>query len=155
MARFSRRSTVSAPLSTVWEFHSTIDGLEALTPAAADLRIESLDVPGDGEELVAGSAMTLSLRALPGLPRARMRTRIVRRERRPDRALFVDEMQAGPLGQWRHTHRFEARRNGTELIDEIEFTTGYGPLADAVFRMGLTAAFALRHRKTREILAGE
>jgi ligand-binding SRPBCC domain-containing protein len=155
MATFSRRSTVSAPLSTVWAFHSTIDGLEALTPAAADLRVESLEIPSDGDELVAGSEMTLSVRTLPGLPRTRLRTRIVRRERRPDAALFVDELQDGPLTQWRHTHRFEARGDATELIDEIEFATGYGPVADAAFRAGLTVAFALRHRKTREILAGE
>jgi len=154
MATFSQRSWVSAPLSTVWEFHSTIDGLEALTPAVADLRIEQLEVPGDREVLVAGSEMTLSLRTIPGLPRTRLRTRIVRRERRPDGALFVDEMQAGPLARWRHTHRFEARGTGTDLIDEIEFATGYGAVADAGFRLGLTVAFALRHRKTREILAG-
>ena len=155
MARFSWRSTVSAPLSTVWAFHSTVEGLEALTPDAAGLHVEGLAIPGDGEVLVAGSELTLSIRTLPGLPRTRLRIRIVRRERRPDAALFVDEMRAGPLARWRHTHRFEALGERTTLIDEIEFATGYGPVLDAAFRAGLTMAFALRHRKTREMLAGE
>lgn len=155
MATFTRRSTVEAPLSAVWEFHSTIDGLEALTPEAADLRIESLEIPGDGEELRAGSEMALSVRTFPGLPRTSLLTRIVRRERRPDAALFVDEMQAGPLERWRHTHRFEARGEETALIDEIEFETGYGGPADVLFRAGLTVAFALRHRKTRKLLSRE
>lgn len=154
MTRFVRRTHLPVSLAAVWEFHSTVDGLEALTPAMADLRVEELSVPGDGAVLLQGSEMVLSARPIPGGPRIRLETWIVERKKTPSEAVFVDEMQTGPLETWRHTHRFVASKTGTELIDDIEFETGYGRIADGAFKLGLKIAFADRHRRTRNILTG-
>jgi ligand-binding SRPBCC domain-containing protein len=54
-----------------------------------------------------------------------------------DRPLcFVDEMQRGPFGHWRHVHLFEAVDGGTKMRDQIDFASPYGPLGrlfDSVF----------------------
>lgn len=152
MARFTRQSRVDAALDTVWDFHSRIEGLEALTPGWAGLRVESLDVPGGGEILEAGTEMTLSVGPIPGGPRVRFVSEIVSRERRTDEAVFVDEMRDGPFKSWRHTHRFVAANESTLLSDEIEYATGYGSTVDLALKPGFALAFAGRHRKTREIL---
>jgi len=52
---------VAAPIPEVWEFHSRIDGLEALTPGFLDLRVEALRIPtgdgtSDGDETGGGDA---------------------------------------------------------------------------------------------------
>jgi len=155
MSRFIRRSRIPVDLDSVWEFHSTVDGLQALTPAMANLRVEELSIPDDGTVLIEGSEMVLSARPIPGGPRTRLRTKIVKREQTPSEAVFVDELQTGPLETWRHTHRFVASGESTELIDDIEFETGYGRVVDAGFKLGLRLAFADRHRRTREIFDGK
>ncbi|MDZ7850671.1 MAG: SRPBCC family protein [Halodesulfurarchaeum sp.] len=152
MARFTRQSRVDADLETVWRFHSRIDGLEALTPGWAGLRVESLEVPGGGEILEAGTEMTLSVGPIPGGPRVRFVSEIVSRERTAGEAVFVDEMRDGPFESWRHTHRFVATNGGTLLRDEIDFGTGYGSTVDTALKPGFALAFAGRHRKTREML---
>lgn len=154
MPRFTRRSHLPVSLDAVWEFHSTVDGLTALTPAMANLRVEDLSIPDTGPVLVEGSEMVLSAQPIPGGPRTRLRTSIVKREKTPSEAVFIDELQSGPLETWRHTHRFVASGAGTELIDDIEYRTGYGRIADAAFKLGLRLAFADRHRRTRDILIG-
>jgi ligand-binding SRPBCC domain-containing protein len=53
MPTYQREVRVRAPLDEVWQFHSRIDGLEALTPDWMHLRIEDVHRPagrGDGDE---------------------------------------------------------------------------------------------------------
>ncbi|MEA2646586.1 MAG: hypothetical protein QOE92_1669 [Chloroflexota bacterium] len=58
-----------------------------------------------------------------------MTSRIVEHER-PRR--FVDEMQHGPFGRWRHVHTFEADGSQTRMHDLIEFASPLGPLGRLV-----------------------
>src|SRR5699024_8504740 len=64
MPTYRHESRVHAPLADVWKFHSKIDGLEALTPGFANLRVESARGP-DGEPnpeiLREGAAVDLSI----------------------------------------------------------------------------------------------
>ncbi len=55
----------------------------------------------------------------------RMTSRIVEHDR-PRR--FVDEMQRGPFGRWRHVHLFEPFDDGTRMHDRIDFASPLGPL---------------------------
>lgn len=153
MARFRRESYIDAPFSAVWDFHSTVDGLTALTPAAADLRIDDLRVPDGGETLVEGSEMDLSVGPIPGGPRQCFTAVIEERSETADTAYFVDIMRDGPMTTWEHTHRFVRTGEGARLIDDIEYETGLGGTIDRLFKIGLTVAFWDRHRRTREKLA--
>jgi ligand-binding SRPBCC domain-containing protein len=154
MAIFTRQTVVRAPLSEVWAFHSTIDGLLELTPALANLSVDDVRTPDGGELLLEGSEIDLSLGPIPGGPRQRWTSIIVEREETDSATFFVDEMADGPMAHWRHTHRFVALEEGTRVIDHVEYETGYGAAVDRALKPGFALAFGYRHRRTREKLSG-
>ncbi|WP_435186400.1 SRPBCC family protein [Halobellus sp. EA9] len=158
MATYSRLTRVSAPLSEVWEFHSRVSGLEALTPEWMNLRIESVTGP-DGEPdpdvLEAGSEIEMSMRPLGLGPRQRWTSVIVARESDEDSATFRDEMRGGPFATWIHTHRFVADGDETIVEDEVEYELPGGQLgrsASPLAVVGFEPMFRGRHRKTKALL---
>jgi ligand-binding SRPBCC domain-containing protein len=48
---------------------------------------------------------------------------------------FVDEMQSGPFGRWRHRHRFDAHGTGTRMVDEVDYASPFGPVGSLVDRL--------------------
>ncbi|MDX1745993.1 MAG: SRPBCC family protein [Halobacteriales archaeon] len=156
MAVYSRRTRIDAPLETVWSFHSTVDGLEAVTPGWFNLRIEAVTGTPDSAprgELVEDAEVSLSIRPFGVGPRQRWTSRIVARDRSDREAWFRDEMIEGPFRRWSHTHRFRERGRSTDVIDRVEYELP-GP-----FRTVSVAAwpafwmiFRGRHRRTRRRL---
>lgn len=157
MAVFERSVLVRAPFESVWSFHASVDGLEAVTPRWLDLRVESA-VTADGQptagELTEGDEVRLSIRPFGIGPRQSWTSRIRRRERTDESAVFVDEMLDGPFPRWHHTHRFEARPDGTMMTDRVEYELPLGPLRglSGLGWPGFETVFALRHRETRRQL---
>ncbi|MFB6296519.1 MAG: SRPBCC family protein [Halobacteriales archaeon] len=153
MAVYERSTVVEAPLDTVWEFHSTIDGLLALTPGWMNMRVEDVTGP-DGEPdpdvLEAGSEISLSMRPLGIGPRQSWTSRIVEREASGEEAHFRDTMRDGPFREWNHTHQFEAVEGGTRITDHVEyaFPRPFGRLSGLAWP-GFEPMFAYRHRRTR------
>lgn len=158
MPVFQRETRVRAPLSEVWDFHSSPDGLEALTPDWMNLRIESSVGPDgepDPEVLEAGSTVTASIRPFGVGPRQRWTSEIKERERRDGAAYFVDEMVDGPFRRWQHTHSFFADGETTIVRDRVEYRLPLGPLgalAEPFSNVGVEPMFRHRHRRTRELL---
>ena len=158
MPVYHREVRVAAPFDEVWEFHSQISGLEALTPGWMNLEIESVTGPDgepDPEVLDAGSRAESSMRPFGVGPRQGWTSVIVEREEGDGSAHFVDEMEGGPFRHWRHTHRFFADGDETVVNDRVEYRLPLGPIGDAVgplARIGLEPMFRYRHRKTKELL---
>lgn len=166
MPDFRRSTTIDAPLDRVWSFHTRIDGLTALTPAFVRLEVEDVshpDGPGDPEDLVAGTVITLSARPFDVGPRQCAAVEILDRDRGPGRAHFTDALREGPLSRWQHTHRFYGDDEETTLLDRVEYELPDAPLPaggqravrpvlDPPFRAGLRMVFAQRHRQTRRLL---
>ncbi|WP_435065662.1 SRPBCC family protein [Halobaculum sp. EA56] len=160
MATYRRRVRVAAPLADVWEFHSGISGLEALTPGFMNLRVERVEGPDgelDPEVLVPGTRVELSMRPLGVGPRQTWVSVIDEREADlgAGRASFVDIMEEGPFPTWRHTHRFYERGDGTVVDDEVRYELPGGSLGRAASPLGWVGfepMFRYRHRKTRELL---
>lgn len=158
MPTYERSVRIRAPFETVWEFHATTDGLEALTPGWMHLEIEEVRGP-DGEpnpeEMVAGATATASIRPFGVGPRQRMTTEIVERVRGDEDGYFVDEMSGGPFADWRHTHAFGAVEGGSLIRDRVEYRLAGGPLGRAVEPLavlGLAPMFRYRHRQTKALL---
>jgi ligand-binding SRPBCC domain-containing protein len=158
MTVYRRRTRVAAPLSEVWEFHSRVSGLEALTPGWMHLRVESVTGP-DGERnpgiLAPGSRIEASMRPFGVGPRQRWRSVITARERDGGSAYFRDEMEGGPFSHWEHTHRFFEDGAETVVDDRVSYTLPLGGLGEAVgplARVGFEPMFRFRHRRTRELL---
>ena len=160
MSTYRRRVRVAAPFDEVWEFHSDISGLEALTPGFMNLRVERVVGPA-GESasntLVAGTDIEMSARPFGVGPRQSWTSRIDEREEDLDagRARFVDTMEGGPFPMWRHTHRFYERGDSTVVDDEVRYELPGGSLgrtASPLGWVGFEPMFRYRHRKTRELL---
>ena len=160
MATYRRETRVDAPFEDVWAFHSTTDGLEALTPGFANLVVESVTGPDgapDPGELEAGSRIDLSVRPFGVGPRRRMVSVITARERDAGAGMFRDVMESGPFAEWEHTHRFFADGDGTRLVDHVRYELPGGAIGRAVSplgRIGFEPMFRARHRTTRELLEG-
>jgi ligand-binding SRPBCC domain-containing protein len=153
MAVYERSTVVSAPLEDVWDFHSTIDGLLALTPGWMNMRVEAIRDPGvgpDPEVLGAGAEIDMSVRPLGVAPRQSWTSRIVERAHEGGSAHFRDEMRDGPFQEWVHTHRFESVNGGTRITDHVEYELRrpLGAVSEVAWP-GFEAMFIYRHRETK------
>jgi ligand-binding SRPBCC domain-containing protein len=165
MSVYERSTRLPAPLSAVWDFHSTTAGLVAVTPDWMQMRVETVRGP-DGETLptgddanapilVEGSEVDLSVRPFGVGPRQSWTSRIVERRIDDDTARFVDEMVAGPFADWTHTHSFQGAGDATVMTDRVEYRLPGGTVGGAVSPLavvGFEPMFRFRHRRTRRLL---
>ncbi|GAB3031140.1 SRPBCC family protein [Natronobiforma cellulositropha] len=161
MDSYEREVWIAAPLEDVWAFHSSTDGLETLTPAWMDLRVEAAIGP-EGERdptvLESGSEIDLSMRPFGRGPRQHWRSLITARERTDGVAYFRDEMVDGPFDHWLHTHTFYADGEQTLLRDRVEYALPFGALGGTLgpfARPGFEAMFRARHAATKAALEGD
>jgi ligand-binding SRPBCC domain-containing protein len=179
MPTYQREVRVRAPLDEVWQFHSRIDGLEALTPDWMYLRVEEVHRPagsddggdeeGDGDDdgdadldadladpdvLKVGTSIALSMRPFGVGPRQSWTSRIVRRETGDGTAVFEDVMDDGPFPEWRHRHQFYAISDDETLVrDRVTYELPVvGGLLGPLGWLGFEPMFRSRHRRTKEIL---
>ena len=150
MTTYHRSVVVDAPIERVWAFHSTIDGLRALTPGPLGLQV--LAIRGDERgTLVQGSEIDLQMRPLGVLPTTGWTSIITDREVSAERCRFTDVMRGGPFDHWRHEHTFEMEDGRTHVHDRVSLRLG-GPLAGVISPFtvfGLSPMFWYRHRRTR------
>lgn len=153
MAIYERSTVIEAPLSDVWEFHSTVDGLLAVTPDWMGLRVERVIGPAgepDPEILEVGTEIELSVSPFGVAPRQSWRSRIVDRSREGDGAVFRDVMVDGPFERWEHTHRFRGLDSSTQLVDRVAYRLGrpFGGISGLV-RPVFEGMFRKRHALTK------
>ncbi len=156
MSTYRRRSRIRASLEEVWEFHATIDGLEALTPEWMGLSVESIRRPEgfeDTEKLVEGTEITMASRPFGVAPETRWISRITDRRESEGYCMFRDDMLGGPFGLWIHTHEMYGDGDETVLIDTVEYE-----LPSALERLnplaivGFEPMFRYRHQQTKALL---
>lgn len=157
VAVYERSTLIRAPLDAVWQFHSTVDGLVAITPDWFGLTVESVVGPAgesEPETLEAGSEVTLSVKPFGIGPGESWTSHITDRKRERETAVLRDEMVDGPFPRWHHTHRFAAEPGGTRLTDRVEYELPLGPARglSGLGWPGFEAVFAYRHRRARQLL---
>lgn len=158
MATYRRETWIDAPFEAVWEFHSTIGGLEALTPEFMRLEIDRVTGPDgdpDPEALEAGSRIEMSMQPFGVGPRQRIVSVITDRNREDGAGSFCDIMESGPFPEWEHTHQFFADGDRTRLADRVEYRLPGGPIGRAVSplgQLGFAPMFRGRHRTTKQLL---
>ncbi|MFB6311275.1 MAG: SRPBCC family protein [Salinirussus sp.] len=158
METFERSTYVAAPLERVWDFHSTVEGLEALTPGWMGLRVEAVRGPDgspDPDVLETGAEIALSTSVAGVGPQQRWTSRIAARDWTHGAAYFRDEMLAGPFPEWEHTHLFYRDGDGTLLRDIVRYELPGGSVGRTLSPLaivGLEPLFRYRHRRTRELL---
>lgn len=63
---------------------------------------------------------------------------------------FVDAMQRGPFGRWRHRHIFEATGAGTRMLDDVDYASPFGMLGSAVDRIVLARYMTMLLRRRNQ-----
>mgnify|MGYP006276578391 CR=1 FL=1 len=158
MSHYQRAVRVAAPFDEVWDFHSRVTGLEALTPGWMNLEIESVTGPdGDPDPgiLEPGARIESSVRPFGVGPRQEWTSLIADREEGEGSAMFRDTMEGGPFAEWEHTHKFFADGDGTLVYDSVEYELPLGGLGRAVSPLavvGMEPMFRYRHRQTKKLL---
>jgi ligand-binding SRPBCC domain-containing protein len=160
MATYRRRTRVRAPLDEVWAFHSSTDGLEALTPGWMGLTVSSVRGPdgiADPDELVEGSEISMRSKPFGVFPESRWISKITDRREGEGYRMFRDSMLGGPFDLWIHTHEMYGDGHETVLIDTVEYElpSPLGGRVDPAAIVGFEPMFRYRHRKTKEILEGD
>ena len=158
MSQYQRTVRVDAPFDEVWDFHSRVTGLEALTPGWMNLEVESVTSPdGDADPgiLDTESRIESSVRPLGIGPRQEWTSVIAEREENEGSAMFRDTMEGGPFAEWEHTHKFFADGDGTLVFDSVEYELPLGGLGQAISPLavvGMEPMFRFRHRQTKQLL---
>ena len=115
-----------------WESASAASSMARRTSApqlATSRRTGSIDASADGSSNAVSSNTLVS--ALPG---------------------FVDEQRRGPYRWWIHTHMFEPRDGGTDMVDHVDYQPRGGRLVGLFVAPDLRRIFRYRHRAIREAL---
>lgn len=145
-----REQWAPRPLDDVFGFFSDAENLEQITPAWLNFGVQG----GRGAAITAGTKIEYRL-AWHGIP-LRWTTEIVRWD--PPHA-FEDFQVSGPYRLWHHTHRFEAERGGTRLIDDVRYALPFGRLGRAVHavvvRRDVERIFDFREHRIRALFGGE
>lgn len=143
MQHFEYSSWIDAPVAKVFAFHERPDALEKLTPP--DQKIEIVSRQGGIQK---GARVELRIHLGPWSVTWLALHVDYERNRR-----FVDDQIRGPFRKWVHTHRFLEEREGTRLIDSIEYGLPGGRLveilAGPLIRNKLLKMFQYRHSVTR------
>lgn len=117
--RLVREQLIPRPPEAVFEFFADASNLERLTPSFLNFRIlTALPIA-----MAPGVHIEYQLK-LFGVP-LQWLTRI---EEYVENRYFVDLQLRGPYKLWRHLHRFEAVREGTRMLDQVDYALPFGPL---------------------------
>ncbi len=157
MATYQREVWVNSSFWDVWDFYSTTDGLEKLTPGWMNLRVEGIrdsDGEANPDMLGEGTQIRMSVRPFGVGERQRWTSTIIEREEEDLGAMFRDEMSGGPFPEWEHTHQFFA---GDELRTLVRDTVEYrvpmlGKTGSPLAKVGFEPMFRYRHWKTKQLL---
>jgi uncharacterized protein len=147
MARVRARGWVAAPIDETFAFFDDPANLARLIPPPARIRVLRFGPtpPRAGTEI----EFTYGVGPL-------RRQWLVRYGEFAPGSCIVDETVRGPMARFHHEHRFEAARNGTWVIDEIDYRVGpggpLGAVLDLAAGLAMRGVFVYRHAVQRRLL---
>lgn len=145
-------TTINAPLQAVWSFFSDPHNLVHLTPGYMRFRITNC--PDAQDNIYEGMLIEYKLQPVLRIP---VRWVSLIKKVKPGHN-FTDYQVAGPYTLWEHTHTFEARAEGTYMVDEVHYALPMGVLgrlAHALFvKKQLQQIFRHRRRQIERLFPG-
>jgi len=144
------RSVQSIPVSLqeAWEFFSSPENLQAITPQDVQFRIISAH---HGNRIYPGQIIEYKIKPLWGIEWYWM-TEITHVE---EGRYFADEQRYGPYGLWHHQHHFREVNGGIEMTDIVHYKVPGGWLGELLVGKMVTKKlkhiFAFRYKKIEEL----
>lgn len=136
---------VAAEIQAVWDFHSSVKALEALTPPDRKLQLISKDL-----RVAEGAHHVLRVKVGPFW---RTWDALIS-EVDPPRG-FRDTAVRCPFKSWTHHHEFISQGGGTLVRDTVEYELPFGPLGQisaGFVAKDIDRLFAYRHEATKRAL---
>ena len=140
--------TINVPLRKAWDFFSSPENLEKITPAHMDFKITS----SVDKKAYAGQIITYKVGVLLGIKSSWV-TEITQVK---DKEFFIDEQRFGPYKMWHHEHWFEELPNGKTLMkDKISYKIPFGILGQfahsILIKKQLLQIFRYREEKLQSL----
>lgn len=147
----STEQILNVPLDEAWDFFSSPENLQKITPAHMGFQITS-EVD---KKAYAGQIITYKVGILPGIKSSWV-TEITQVK---ENEFFIDEQRFGPYAMWHHEHWFEALPDGKTLMkDKISYKIPFGFLghiAQSIFiKRQLKGIFEHRYKTLEKLFNG-
>ncbi len=150
MAIYSLKTVqkIPATLEKAWQFFSTPDNLQNITPGHLGFKILSLY---HGKTMYAGQIIEYTVKPILGIPLYWMTeiTHVATHK------YFIDEQRYGPYRMWHHQHHFKEIEGGVEMTDIVHYKLPFGflgTLANSLLVQGqLNKIFSFRFEKTETL----
>ena len=128
MGSYVLKATQRLPIDidTAWEFFSSPDNLDAITPP--DVKFRQLS---PAEKMYAGQIIRYYISPILGIPLFWM-TEITHVK---DKEYFVDEQRFGPYALWHHKHFFKTIPGGVEMTDQVDYKMPLGFLGIIAYHL--------------------
>lgn len=140
-----RSQVLPRPRGEVFAFFEDAANLARITPDFLGFEIVTPSPIAMG----AGTVIDYRIR-LFGIP-MRWRTEIELYERGER---FVDRQVRGPYRLWHHTHGFRDVPGGTEMVDDVDYEIGFGPLGGIAHGLFVRRTLARIFDYRAEVVAG-
>lgn len=127
MPKIHLTTFIAAPVERVFDLSRNIELHQISTASTHEKAIEGIT----GGLINKGETVTWQARHL--FKKRKFTSKITELEKP---ALFTDEMVAGDFQNFQHEHHFKAVKNGTIMIDLVNFETPYGflgKIANSIF----------------------
>jgi ligand-binding SRPBCC domain-containing protein len=150
MATYSLKTiqTIPVNIDKAWEFFTSPDNLQTITPPQMSFRIISKH---HGHKMYAGQLIEYEVKPVLGIPVYWM-TEITQVK---EKQYFIDEQRFGPYQLWHHQHHFKEINGGVEMIDIVHYRNplGFlGDIANSLFvQKQLKRIFEYRFTKVEEV----
>ena len=150
MATHSIKTVQKIPssLENVWEFFSSHDNLQTITPLDMNFEVISKH---HGEKLYAGQVIEYKVCPFLKIPFYWMTeiTHVKAKE------YFIDEQRKGPYALWHHQHHFKEIDGGVEMTDIVHYKNPLGIIGDVAnslfVKKQLKKIFEFRFQKVEEV----
>jgi len=147
MYQIRHKQIVKADLITCWDFFSSPNNLQKITPDYMGFDVKT-EVP---EKMYEGLMIEYRVRPLMNIPM----TWITEITHVKDFQFFVDEQRKGPYRIWHHEHHFMETEEGVEMTDIVSYELPFGLLCKIahpiLVKKKLEEIFAYRYKVVEEL----
>ncbi|MFN5149738.1 MAG: SRPBCC family protein [Flavobacteriia bacterium] len=147
MYQIRHKQIVKADLITCWDFFSSPNNLQKITPDYMGFDVKT-EVP---EKMYEGLMIEYRVRPLMNIPM----TWITEITHVKDFQFFVDEQRKGPYRIWHHEHHFMETEEGVEMTDIVSYELPFGLLGKIahpiLVKKKLEEIFAYRYKVVEEL----
>ena len=114
-----RKQIIKSDINTLWNFISSPENLEKITPKWMSFKITSKSL---SKKMYAGMIISYKVKPVLNIP-MKWITEITHVQ---EKEYFVDEQRLGPYKMWHHEHKLEKTKEGILMTDIITYIPPFG-----------------------------